>query len=291
MAVDHRLQRARAELLGEILERERVVAAAVLFAEPAREVEDVVRGIPVLRDLEARRAAELAVPHREALLEELHLVAGVVHVVLARYVGALEREHVREHVPERAATRVRDRHRAGRVRRHELDLDLLAGQGLAPAEPLPRRDDHVDLPREPRLGQAQVHETGLRDLDGRDRVADGDALLHGLGDLEWRPPELARQLHRDVRRVIAVRGVLRVLDLHRDAARGLVPAELVRGAEHRCRDDALDDLCRGRVRHQAAECGAASAIASPRGSWPRNSTSWSKAATRYAAASMTRFAV
>ena len=155
----------------------------------------------------------LPAPHRlDRGAEAVHLRAGVVVVVLALDRVARELEQPRDAVAVRAVPRGGDRDRAGRVRRHHLDLDPLAGSRRAGAVVL------ADLGRPPRRRTASVShrltkpgpgDLGALDLGQRRRPS-------------RRAPRRARaagaacrgaRAERDVRRVVAVRRVARALEL------------------------------------------------------------------------------
>ena len=66
--------RARRESARLLFQRQPVVPCPFLVADPAREVDDVRRGVTTLRDLESALSTEFAVPHGERPTEDLHLV-------------------------------------------------------------------------------------------------------------------------------------------------------------------------------------------------------------------------
>ncbi len=83
----------------------------------------VVALIPVGREGDVLAAhLEIAHPHRDA--EDVHLPAGVVHVVLARHIEAGRFEHVGKARPVGGATTVTDVQRPGRIGGHEFHLHL-----------------------------------------------------------------------------------------------------------------------------------------------------------------------
>ncbi len=71
-------------------------------------------------------AAQLEIPRRDGLREDVHLHAGVVDVELPLDAPARVLEHARHAVAERRPAAVADVHRPHRVRRDELDLHALA---------------------------------------------------------------------------------------------------------------------------------------------------------------------
>src|SRR5439155_539221 len=84
-----------------------------LRADPLGDLRDVFGRVALRGERHARVPSELPIADRDALAEELDPPSGVVHVVLARDGRAVEREHVREDVADRTATRVLGRRRAG----------------------------------------------------------------------------------------------------------------------------------------------------------------------------------
>src|SRR6478752_5798028 len=79
----------------------------------------------------------------------MDLLTGVVVVELARYVATLPFEQRGDRVAERRLPPVADVQRTGRIRRHELDDDALAGARVAPAEAIAGGQHSCDhaLPR------------------------------------------------------------------------------------------------------------------------------------------------
>ena len=87
--------------------------------------------------------------------------------------------------------------------------------GLEPAPRAGRREDPGHGRLERRVRQPQVHEPGPRDLGRGDQRAVGtraDRLGERLGDVQRRPPQRPRELHREVGGEIAERRVRGPLD-------------------------------------------------------------------------------
>ena len=149
--------------------------------------------------------------------EALHLRAGVVVVVLARDLVARELELARDRVADRAVARRGDRDRPGRVGRDHLDLDLLRrlGRAAAVAGPAARISPSASPNQAGR--QPEVDEARAGDLGALDLVQPGRGGRELLAELARRAALHRRELHRDVGRVVAVRGVVRPLELDRRA--------------------------------------------------------------------------
>jgi hypothetical protein len=190
------------------------------------EVKNVVAVVAVLRHL-------LATPQRiDRTPETIDLRTGVVVVVLALDLVTTECEQPRDAVAVRAVPCVRNEERPGRVCRDHLDLYTLGRTGR-PAAAVPVR--HLcERPDEERVGEAQVDETGARDVRRLDVVDLRNARGQLRRKLPRRPPRLLGGAKRDIRGEIAVGRVLR-------------PLELDVGA-HRRRDLRLNTLY-GRSRH------------------------------------------
>ena len=144
--------------------------------------------------------------------EMLDLDAAVVDVVLAQDRPAHPRQQVGERVAEHGAAAVADVHRPVRVGRAVLDVDRppLAEIGGAVARAGLQGDPDLAAPEV--VGQAQVDEAGLGDLDRLDPRQVQKARRERLGDRERRAPRLLGQHERGVGRGIAVRRIARRLD-------------------------------------------------------------------------------
>jgi hypothetical protein len=127
------------------------------------EVVDVVALVAVFRD-------GFAAPDRaDRGTELIELAARVVEVVLARHPLPARLEHAAEEVADEGPARVADRQRAGRVGRHELDVDRARRDRLDATPRLRLGEDAVDDGLEGRRPEADVEEPGRRDLDRLDR--------------------------------------------------------------------------------------------------------------------------
>jgi hypothetical protein len=146
----------------------------------------------------------------DRLAEEVDLPPGVVEVVLPLDLVARIGEHARDGVAVRAVARGADGQRAGRVRRDELDLDLLRIRRGAAA--VVRPDLRERLP-EPGSRHPEVDEAGAGHFRALDLVVLGRPLGQLGGELLRRSPVLRGALERDVRRVVAVSRILRPLQL------------------------------------------------------------------------------
>jgi len=94
----------------------------------------------------------------------------------------------------------------GRVRRNELDQDLLHGLRAAGAESIARGEDTPQRTPMPLVGQEQVQEARARHLGPLERVAERARQLgrDALGDLARRGAESRCEQHRRVRRIVAL---------------------------------------------------------------------------------------
>ena len=184
---------------------------AVPLEVVARDLADVVAAVAVLGEL-AGLAQQLlrARAHRDR--EVLDLLAGVVVVELARDVCALPFEQPGDRIAERRLAAVPDVQRTGGVGRDELDHDALAGEGLAAAECVALRQDiaHDGLSRGRR--EEHVDESRAGDLGALDQRRGRQRSHDGLRQLTRIASRGLCQHQRDVRRVVAVRGLLRPLD-------------------------------------------------------------------------------
>ena len=123
-----------------------------------------------------------------------------------------EVEQPRHGVSVRTVTRGADGQRPGRIGRDQLDLDLLRLFGLAGAVV---RADLAQRVGEPLCRHPEVEESGPRDLGALDLLELGRAHCQFGRQLAWRSFPLRRGPQRDVRRVVAVRGIARPLELDR----------------------------------------------------------------------------
>ena len=114
--------------------------------------------VAVLRQRHVRPAECLRVPREYGAVEQLHLVARVVHVVLAGDVESGSCERTREPAAEHSAAGVAYVHRAGGVHAHELDLHPPTLADLHVAERLACGADRLHLRAQPVIAQVEVHE-------------------------------------------------------------------------------------------------------------------------------------
>ncbi len=150
----------------------------------------------------------LAAPHRvDGGAEAIDLRAGVVAVVLALDRVAGEGEQPRHRVAVGAVAGRRDRDRACRVGGHQLHLHALRGRRGAGAEAIACREQLRQRRRVPLVGEEDVEEARARHLDSLDAREGADCLGERLRDLAWRLAALTGEPQRDVRRIVAVRGI------------------------------------------------------------------------------------
>ena len=166
---DHPLHAERREDPRLLLERQAAEALALARQDRARDIRDVLALISLRRQRRVL-AQELAVPDRDGLSEHVELRAAVLDVELAGHIGAEEGEHAPERVPERAAARVGEMQRSGRIRRNELDLDPLARKDIGASIPIGRTTDLVGLTGDPLRPQPQIDEAFARDLGAGDDI-------------------------------------------------------------------------------------------------------------------------
>jgi hypothetical protein len=153
-------------------------------------------------------------PQRQRHAEVVHLVAGVVDVELARDVGAGRFQQPAQGVADGGPPGVAQVQRARRVGGDELQVDVLAGEGLAAAVRLALLDDALGQFARGPGGQAQVEETGPGYVDPGDAVHPAQTLGEQLGQGARRHAGGLGQLEGDVGGVVAVVAVLRSLDGH-----------------------------------------------------------------------------
>ena len=148
---------------------------------------------------------------RDGVGEDIHLVAGVVDVELARNVIAGKREHVGHRVSKRRPTPVPEVHGPGRVRGDELEVNLHAIARMRPAVRGVLGADLLEHVLQGGIGELDVDEAGAGDLDALDcgafHVAGDD-----LGDLSGVHVRLLGELQGDGGCPVAVLEVTRTLD-------------------------------------------------------------------------------
>ena len=156
---------------------------------------------------------EVTQPGRQA--EDIHLPAGVIDVILACHVPSGEGEQAGQRSAVGGAAAVADVQRSGRVRRNELDLDLLpAPEGGAP-EALPFREDGGNDPGlgprvEDKIDEPGAGHFGLRHQRRRRQLGD-----EAPGDLARIHLQRLGQLHGEVGGEIAVGRIARTLEQDR----------------------------------------------------------------------------
>jgi hypothetical protein len=182
-----------------------------------REVRDVVPVVAVLRDVAALAQRE----HRRA--EVAHLRSRIVEVVLARDALAAGLEDAGQQVADERAAGVADCERPGRVRGHELDVDVPAGRcpgsdgSAAPGRCVAAGPVEQRLDRGIRV--AQVQEARARRFGGGDHRTGLGARRLGQRrgergrDRQRRHAEWPCEAEPDVRRQVAVLGIRRAADL------------------------------------------------------------------------------
>ena len=153
---------------------------------------------------------KVALGHRVA--EDVHLVAVVVHVVLAldRVAGVLE--HARERVAERRPAAVADVERAHGVGRHELHLHLGAVAEVRAAKVRTLLARGAEDLVAGRGREVEVHETGAGHLGALDGVGGGQVGHDGLGDLARRHVRGLGRAQRHRAGPVPVGGVRRALE-------------------------------------------------------------------------------
>ena len=149
-------------------------------------------------------------PRLDRRPEEVDLPARVVEVVLALDVVTREVEQARNGVSVGTVTRGADGQRPGRIGRDQLDLDLLRLLRLAGAVV---RADLAQRIGKPPGRHPQVEESGPGDLGALDLLELLGACRQFSRQLAWRSFPLRRGPQRDVRGVVAVRGIARPLEL------------------------------------------------------------------------------
>jgi len=176
---EHRFFRLDLEALpGLVLQR-----VAVIRHQLACHIDQIPALVPVFgqRDVAAQR---LQIARPQAMAEHAHLATGVVEVVLELDLVPESAQQVRHGAADNPVARVADRQRAGGVGAHTFDLGPLAAPDVQRKHGVPGGDDRLDLVQDPRIGQANVDETGRGGLDAVDEPGRGSVARDGLRDVQ-----------------------------------------------------------------------------------------------------------
>ena len=201
----HRLRREFADLLQPFGLGAVQQAVAVLGLQRLSDGDQIVAGIQPLADL-GLQPVRLAIALVCRAGQHVDLRAAVIDIVFARDVMAGERQQPRQRIAEDRAADMAHMHRTGGVGADELDVDLGIRPKVGPPEfgaGLQGRPDHA-LPDHRR--QAQVQETGARDL-GRADAGVGQARGQAVGDLARLHAGGLGQHHRGIGGHVAMRRV------------------------------------------------------------------------------------
>ena len=183
----------------------------------------------------------MGVPHERRLVEQLHLRAGVIDVVLAADLEAGGRERLGEGAAEHGAARVADVYGPGRVDAHELDLDRPPRPDVDVAELRAGRPYRLHLGLEPFPAQRDVDEAGRGRAGAPDRAVRLDVGRDALRDGQRAHAQRLGETQRKARREVPVLRVLRTLDRGvGDVDRGQSACAL--GLRQRLGDALFDDL-------------------------------------------------
>ena len=174
--------------------------------DPVGDLGDVVAAVAVVR------GRQPAGRRQQRAGEPVDLRAGVVEVVLPDHLGALGAQHPPEGVADGRPPGAADVHRAGRVGRDELQVDVLARERVTGAVGGAGGDDLADQRTGSGGFQGDVEETRTGDLDGGDARCPGQVPADHRGDLPGRATGCLRQLQRDGRRVVAVLAGARTIE-------------------------------------------------------------------------------
>ena len=183
-------------------------ALTVFTVQGGGDIPDVVSLVGVARKSDLL-AAQLEVAQPGRGTEDMHLPAGVVDVILAlhRVAGVLQQVGERGAVGGTAA--VTDVQRPGGIGGNEFDLDAAALPELTAAEAITGFEDSADHRLTGAAGQEKIDEPGPGHLHPLDGVGRRQAVDDGLRQLARRLPGVPGQHQRDIRREIALAGILR----------------------------------------------------------------------------------
>lgn len=171
-----------------------------------REVADVASRVAALRGRLSLRRGE------DGTREAVHLRTRVVDVVLPGDGGTRRGEHPGDRIAESGPARVSDVEGSGRVRAHELDVDALAHLRVVRPVRVPCVDDDLRQRTGGCSVEADVDESGARDLGARDAVDAGETVGDLLSQLTRVRAKRLGQAHGDVRRPVAVVAVAGALE-------------------------------------------------------------------------------
>jgi hypothetical protein len=152
--------------------------------------------------------------------ELIDLRACVVEVVLGDHARALGPQQPGQRVADRRPADTGERHRPGRVRGHELQVDPGAGQRVARPVAAALVGDQAREAAQRGRGQPDIQEPGAGDLDLADRRVGAEPGGQRDGELARARPDRGRQLQGSVGRVVAVLGTARPFQRQRGHRRG-----------------------------------------------------------------------
>ena len=199
---------------GEAFEHGRGVTAeafAVDGPQLGRTGPDVVALIAVRREGHGL-AAEFEIADPGGHRKDVHLPAGVVHVVLAGDVEAGGLQDIREARAVRGAATMTDVQRTGRVGGHEFHLHLATAADADAAEGVTGGEHGADDFATGLGPEVQVDEAGTGDLGALDPGRVRQLFDHALREFAGIALQPAGELHRDVAGVVAVGGGLRTFE-------------------------------------------------------------------------------
>jgi hypothetical protein len=205
-ALAHACDASRTDRVGDVVDLAVEQPVAVLRAQLGGEAGHVVAVVVVLTERQA------TVDAHDGRAEAADLLTDVVEVVLARDPVAGRLEQRRDRVAGRGPASRTEVQRTGRVRRHELDVDVLGAPDGPTTVGGTLGEDAVDERRVRDVGQAEVHEPRPGDLDGVDLGQRGELGGERVGELAWRTTRCLRDAQRDRGRPVPVVGVLGALE-------------------------------------------------------------------------------
>ena len=179
--------------------------------------QQVVAPVAVGGELEAL-AAFLEVAQPGARRENLHLAAGIVHVILARRPKAHGVEQIGDARAIRRVPAVSHVQGTGGIRRDEFHQHAPAAAQIGAAIRIPELENAPDLGVIGALVQEEIDESGAGDLDLGHRRMGGQRGFDGFGDLARVLARSLREAHGDVPGEVAMGGVARALHFDVDGA-------------------------------------------------------------------------